>query len=137
MWGQLNIKLAGTVAGKGYDQVLLSGGTGTYNVLLVGTLNLDWSSLNGSTDTTELWILKNDSDGSISNAFSNYPHGTMLGNHDGRDWYIWYGADAATGNTIGGNDVVITPIPVPEPSIFIQLALGAATLWAWSRRRRR
>jgi autotransporter-associated beta strand protein len=133
MLGQLNIELAGTTAGTGYDQVLLPlNGSTNYNATLSGTLSLDWTGLSGSTDTTKLWILENDTTGTLSGAFKNYVNGASLGNHDGRDWFLWYGADAATGNTTGGNDVLIASVPEPSTIIMLTLALGGL-LW-WRRR---
>ena len=47
MLGQLQIELEGTVAGMGYDQVLLPlNGLTNYNVTLGGTLSLDWTGMN-------------------------------------------------------------------------------------------
>lgn len=126
--GQLNIELAGTTAGTDYDQVLLSGGTGNYKATISGALSLDWSGMSGSTDTTQLWILKNDTKGALSGKFSNYLNGADLGYHDGHEWFIWYGADAASGKLIGGNDLVIAA--VPEPSMIAMLGLCCICLLA-------
>ncbi|MGA2798672.1 MAG: PEP-CTERM sorting domain-containing protein [Thermoguttaceae bacterium] len=122
--GQLEIELAGTAPGTGYDQVLISG-AGPYNATLAGTLALDWTGLGGSSDSTLLWILENDTAGTLSGAFGNYANGDLLGNYDGRNWLIWYGADAATGNLAGGNDVVIAAVPEPGV-IFLLLSAGLA-----------
>jgi hypothetical protein len=78
--------------------------------------------MNGSTDDSKLWIVKNETTGTLSGAFGNCANGAFLGNHDGRDWFIWYNADATTGNLVGGNDVVIAA--VPEPTMMVLLALG-------------
>jgi autotransporter-associated beta strand protein len=124
MLGQLQIELDGTTPGTGYDQVLISG-TGPYNATLAGTLALDWIGLSGSSGSTRLWIFENDTAGTLSGAFSNYANGSFVGNYDGRDWFIWYGANAATGYLAGGNDVVIAA--VPEPGV-ISLLLPTALL---------
>jgi autotransporter-associated beta strand protein/T5SS/PEP-CTERM-associated repeat protein len=131
--GELQIELAGTTAGTGYDEVLISGSS-AYNAALSGTLSLDWTSFNGSTDATQLWIVKNDTAGTLSGAFSNYANGASLGLHDGRSWNLYYNADAATGNLTGGNDVLIAP--VPEPATIILLALSALAALVWSRKSR-
>jgi autotransporter-associated beta strand protein len=121
--GQLKIELMGADAGTGYDQVLLSAfGTATHDVAIEGTLVLDWTGMNSSGDSTQLWILRNDTAGTLSGTFANYANGAPLGNHDGRDWFLWYGADAATGSLSGGNDVVIAA--VPEPASLVLLGLG-------------
>jgi autotransporter-associated beta strand protein len=131
MQGQLQIELAGAQPGTRYDQVLLSG-PGNYNVNLGGTLLLDWTGFSDSSDSTQLWILKNNTDGLLESEFGNYADGAWLGVHDGRAWYIWYGADAATGNLSGGNDVLISA--VPEPSTLL-LGLGGIGFFliAWRR----
>lgn len=134
MMGQLQIELAGPKMGIDYDQVLLSGSV-DYNAVLSGTLSLDWADMNGSTDSTQLWILKNDTAGTLSGVFSNYANGASLGNYDGHDWKIWYGADAATGNFTGGNDVLITA--VPEPGVFILLMTAILGIGVVSFRRKR
>jgi hypothetical protein len=136
MLGQLKIDLLGTAAGTGYDEVLLPvSGTTNYFVTLGGTLALDWTGMNGSDEGTRLWILENDTLGTLSGTFSNYGNGAKVGNYDGRDWMIWYGADAASGNLSGGNDVVIAA--VPEPSTLAQLGMGAFGVLAWVWRRNR
>jgi hypothetical protein len=119
MLGQLQIELAGTTPGTGYDQVLVSG-TDPYNSTLAGTLALDWTGMGGSSASTRLWIFENDTAGTLSGAFGNYANGSLVGNYDGRDWFIWYGANAATGNLTGGNDVVIAAVPEPC-AIFLLL----------------
>ena len=129
MFGQLQMELKGTTAGSGYDQVLLNGST--HNATLGGSLSLDWTGINGSTNTTELWILNNTTAGTLTGTFGNYSNGADLGSHDGREWYLWYGADFATGNLTGGNDVVVAA--VPEPSTLVLLFVGVG-LVVFSRR---
>ena len=137
MMGQLLIELAGTTAGSGYDQVLLSGGSGNYNATLGGMLSLDWTGFSGSSNVTKLCILKNDTAGTLSGVFANYANGASLGAHDGRQWQIWYGADAATGNLSGGNDVFVAA-SVPEPTTLAMLGIATMILlggaWRWPRR---
>jgi autotransporter-associated beta strand protein len=133
--GQLQIELMGTTAGTGYDQVLLSG-SGTYNTCLSGLFLLDWTDMKGSSDSTKLWVLKNDTAGTLSGTFSNYANGAALGNYDGHDWCIWYGADSATGNLTGGNDVVIAAVPEPAGIILVGLAIISFLAYSWQRKRK-
>jgi autotransporter-associated beta strand protein len=130
MLGELKIDLKGVDAGTGYDQLRL------YNdATLSGSLLLDWTGMSGSTDASKLWVLSNPSaTGTLSGEFSNYANGASLGLHDGREWQIWYGADASTGNLTGGNDVLIAP--VPEPAAITLLAMAAFGLFGWMRKRR-
>jgi T5SS/PEP-CTERM-associated repeat protein/autotransporter-associated beta strand protein len=126
--GELQIELAGTTVGTGYDEVLISGSS-VYKTTLSGTLSLDWTGFTGSTDATRLWILKNDTAGTLSGAFSNYANGACLGFHDGRSWYLSYNANAATGKLTGGNDVLIAPVPEPATIVLLALSALAALLW--------
>jgi autotransporter-associated beta strand protein len=113
MLGQLQMELSGIDTGTGYDQVLLSGPS-NYNANLSGTLLLDWTGLSGSSHDTNLWIIKNDTNGTLAGTFGNYANGASLGRHDGRNWLIWYGADAATGNLTDGNDVLVDAMAIPN-----------------------
>jgi autotransporter-associated beta strand protein len=132
--GQLQIELAGTTAGSGYDEVLQSG-TSAYTTTLSGTLSLDWTGFGGSSDSTQFWILKNDTTGVLSGTFSNYANGESLGMYDGRSWYLYYGADAATGSLTGGNDVVISAVPEPATIVLLtMLAMGLGAV-GWRRRK--
>jgi autotransporter-associated beta strand protein len=135
MLGQLQIELAGTDAGAGYDQVLISGPK-TYDATLGGALVLDWTGFGGSSDSSRLWILENDTAGGLSGAFANYANGNWLGNHDGRDWFIWYQADAATGNLCGGNDVLIAPVPEPNLAFLLLSAAMAMALKKGEKRKK-
>jgi T5SS/PEP-CTERM-associated repeat protein/autotransporter-associated beta strand protein len=136
MLGQLNLDLAGLAAGTGYDEVILPlNGSTNYSVTLGGTLVLNWDGMSGSDDKTKLWIIKNDTAGTLSGKFNNYASGAFVGNCDGRNWYLWYGANAANGDLSGGNDVVITV--VPEPSTLGLLGMGGIGLIAFGWRRRK
>ncbi len=134
MLGELQIELAGTTAGTGYDQVLLCG-TGDYNATLGGTLTLDWTGFAGSSEETQLWIVQNDTNGILSGEFDDYANGSWLGVHDDRQWWIWYGADAVSGDLSGGNDVLISA--VPEPSMLVLIGIAAIALSAHALRRRK
>ncbi|MCD4726470.1 MAG: autotransporter-associated beta strand repeat-containing protein, partial [Pirellulales bacterium] len=134
MLGELQIELAGTDPGTGYDQVLLSG-SGDYNAMLDGTLTLDWTGFADSSEETQLWIVQNDTDGILSGEFDDYANGSWLGVHDDLEWWIWYGADAASGDLSGGNDVLISA--VPEPSTLVLIGIAAIALSARALRRRK
>jgi autotransporter-associated beta strand protein len=125
--GNLELDLLDVTPGSGYDQILLSG-PGNFNALLSGTLTLDWTGFGGSADDSMLWILRNDTLGSLSGGFGNYLNGDSVGTHDDRIWRIWYGADVDSGQLTGGNDVVLTP--VPEPTLWLILS-GGLISWAF------
>ncbi len=134
MLGELQIELAGTASGADYDQVLLSG-SGDYNATLDGTLSLDWTGFADSSEETQLWIVQNDTNGTLTGEFDDYANGSSLGVHDDRQWWIWYGADAASGDLSGGNDVLIGA--VPEPSTLVLIGIAAIALSANALRRRK
>jgi autotransporter-associated beta strand protein len=132
--GVLQIELAGTTAGSGYDQVLQSGSS-AYSTTLSGSLALDWTGFGGSVDSTKLWILKNDTAGALSGTFGNYANGASLGVHDGRSWCLYYGANFATGSLTGGNDVVISAVPEPGMMGLLGIFAMGVVLVGWRRRR--
>jgi T5SS/PEP-CTERM-associated repeat protein/autotransporter-associated beta strand protein len=131
--GELKIDLLGTNVGTEYDEVLISGSS-AYDATLGGTLTLNWGDMSDAGESAKLWILKNDTAGTLSGTFSNYANGASLGTHGGLDWRIYYNADAASGNPTGGNDVLIAP--VPEPATIVLLALSALAMLAWRRKSR-
>ncbi len=129
MNGLLEVEISGGSPGAGdvgYDQVLLSGTT--HNVSLGGALGLAWSGAGWSSPDDRLWIVRNDTDGTLSGAFTGYANGGLVGSYDGRQWRIYYGADAASGQLTGGNDVLLAAGPVPEPSGLALLAVPTALL---------
>jgi len=138
MDGSLAVELAGRLPGDGttgYDQILISD-DGTYNVVLGGELTMIWSRTGWSSDGDRLWILHNQSDGLLSGRFGNYgENAALVGHHDGRDWLLYYGADAESNCLYGGNDVVLVAVvATPEPgSLALGLAgcgiLGLGAIW--------
>ena len=132
MNGLLEVEINGAApdaSDVGYDQVLLSGTT--HNVSLGGTLSLVWSGAGWSSPGDKLWIIRNDTDGTLSGTFSGYANGDPVGSYDGRQWRIYYGADAASGQLSGGNDVLlVAAAPIPEPSCLALLAVSAVLLLA-------
>ena len=88
-----------------------------------------WSGAGWSSPGDKLWIIRNDTDGTLSGTFAGYANGDPVGSYDGRQWRIYYGADAASGQLSGGNDVLLmAAAPVPEPSCLALLAVAAVLL---------
>ena len=109
MNGVLRVEVAGDSPGNGatgYDQVVVAGSP-TFDVSLSGVLSLAWSGTGWSSAADRLWIVRNDTAGTLSGTFSDYGNGASVGNYDGREWNIYYGADADAGTFTGGNDVVL------------------------------
>ncbi len=140
MNGLLEIEIGGALPGDTgeYDQVCLVG-PGENDVTLGGDLSLAWSGAGWSSAADRLWIIHNDTDGTLTGAFRGYADGAVVGDYDGQSWRIWYGVDLdeTTGLLIAGNDVLLTPATlVPEPS---SLGLGVcgllALLWVFGGRR--
>jgi hypothetical protein len=140
MSGLLEVEISGAAPGNGttgYDQIWVSG-PATQNVTLDGNLALAWSGDGWSSANDRLWIIRNDTAGTLTGTFHGYADGATVGAFDGRSWQIRYGVDVdqLTGQLVAGNDVLLTPTAViPEPS---SLALGvAAVSMLWLARRRR
>ena len=143
MDGALQIELRGSTPGDGiagYDQVLVAGSRAS-NVSLSGSLVLDWGGTGWSAPGDELWIIRNDTAGTLQGTFHGLVNGAPVGSYDGAPWFLYYGADAASGQLTGGNDVVlIAAAQVPEPSASILAILAvAAAIGArrWGGRHRR
>ncbi len=65
----------------------------------------------------------------MSGTFAGYANGDPVGSYDGRQWRIYYGANAASGQLSGGNDVLLAAAaPVPEPSCLALLGVSAVLL---------
>ncbi len=128
MDGLLQMAVGGTTPGNndtGHDQVLVTGDR-SHDISLSGELALTWTGSGWSRPGNKIWILRNDTNGSLEGAFSNYANGDAVGSYDGRSWNIYYGADIMTGNFTGGNDVLLaTMSPVPEPTAFGLVAMPA------------
>jgi hypothetical protein len=130
MSGLLEIEIGGATPGDGavgYDQIRVVG-SGRKDVSLDGDLALAWSGAGWSSPCDRLWIIRNDTDGTLTGAFRGYANGAVVGTYDGQSWQIWYGVDLdeLTGRLITGNDVLLTPAAtIPEPS---SLDLGFAGL---------
>jgi len=130
MSGLLEIEIGGATPGDGavgYDQIRVVG-SGRKDVSLDGDLALAWSGAGWSSPCDRLWIIRNDTDGTLTGAFRGYANGAVVGTYDGQSWQIWYGVDLdeLSGRLITGNDVLLTPAAtIPEPS---SLDLGFAGL---------
>ena len=131
MNGSLEIELHGALPGDeidGYDQVLIMSSE-AYNVSLSGTLSLSWDGTDWASVGDQLWIVRNDTTGFLSGAFSGLTNGDSVGEYDGLTWQIYFGADADTGALTGGNDVLLTAVStVPEPNSLALLStvIGAS-----------
>jgi fibronectin-binding autotransporter adhesin len=121
------VKIQGTSAGGGFDQLFLTGG----NINLDGALTATFAAGSFTPDGTEkLFIINNTGGGTLSGTFSNFPNnGDTVASFGGFDWHIYYSADAGSDALTGGNDVVITPVPEPAYLLLVGLAgLAAARL---------
>ncbi len=119
MNGSLRIEIGGPVPGgdDGYDQVRISGEA--HDVSLSGTLSLAWSGAGWASLGDELWIIRNDTAGTLSGTFLGLADGELVGSYDGFSWRIHY----------GGNDVLLTAAaPVPEPGTLSLLLLAGVLL---------
>jgi autotransporter-associated beta strand protein len=138
MNGLLKIEVSGPSPGNGdlgYDQLWITGPE-AHDVVLDGELAVLWSGAGWSSANDRLWIIHNDTAGTTIGAFRGYADGDLVGNHDGRQWRIYYNVDAdpISGRVVAGNDVMVTSSPIPEPS---SLGLGIVSLLMLGIARRR
>ena len=135
MSGLLEIEIDGASPGDGavgYDQIRIVG-PGRKDVSLDGNLSLAWSGTGWSSSCDRLWIIRNDSDGTLTGTFRGYANGAIVGDYDGQSWQIWYGVDVdQTGHLIAGNDVLLAAAtPIPESSSLGLVVAGLlVVLWA-------
>ena len=101
----LQIEINGTAAGAQYDQVILSGGSGT--VTLAGTLQL--LATNNLPVGSSFIIITNTGTAAVSGAFAGLPQGFAFYS-SGYWWRINYSGGS-------GNEVVLTIIPPPAPAL--------------------
>ena len=141
--GTLDIELAGTAAGTGYDRLIVTGGStaATTPVTLAG--DLDVSFLGGFTPNVgDLFFILEQRLASTGTGSVNPINGTFTGLPDNStflvdnvEFRIRYTGDAGTGGLTGGDDVVLETVAVPEPTS--PAAFGAAAAMLLARRRRR
>lgn len=116
--GVLMMQLEGTIAGTGYDQVILNGAGS-----LAGTLSLAWNLLSTASDGTILTLISNDGSDAFTGSF-NYAEGATVTDNLGGSWTLSY-----LGN--GGNDLILTAVPEPAAAL-----LGGLGMLMLLRRRR-
>lgn len=138
MNGTLLVEVNGDRPGNsitGYDQLLVSNDelhNAAYKVSLSGALSLAWGKTSLPLTDDKLWIIRNNTAGTLAGSFNNYTNGSHVGDYNGRSWSIYYGADADTGHLTGGNDVLLAANSVPEPGSLLLVISGVIVLWlAW------
>jgi len=128
--GAFDVEINGPVAGSLYDQLLVTGG----NVALgSGVADLALSGA-GAGLGEYYWIINNTGAGSTTGSFAGLAEGTLFEALSGTRFTIYYGANFATGQLAGGNDVLLLSA-VPEPGSVVLLLVGLGVL-AWWRRRK-
>lgn len=139
MNGELEIEIFGSTLGDadyGYDQVRITGES--HDASLGGSLSLEWSGDGWAMLGDRLWIVRNDTPGSLSGGFTDLSDGDLAGVYGGFEWRIYYGADADADLLTDGNDVLLTAVaPVPEPGTPVLLAIACLMFAAVCRRKKR
>jgi hypothetical protein len=138
MSGLLEIEISGDSPGNGtvgYDQIQIVG-PAAKAVSLDGDLSLAWSGTGWSSASDRLWIIRNDTDGTLTGAFYGYANGAVVGDYDGQSWRIWYGldADAPAGSLVAGNDVLLAPATAIPESGSLGLAISGLLVLLWAGR---
>lgn len=123
--GAVQIDATGAASGA-YDQLQLGSVAGIFNVSIGGTLATNFTGGNWAADSDSLWIVNNNSTGTLTGTFSNFPtNGQSIGIYAGKEWFINYGADFGANALTGGNDVALFAVAIPEPATYGVLILGA------------
>lgn len=127
----LAIRLNGSTAGSGYDQLRVDGTLNLNNAVL--DLSLGYSPGGGDL----LFILNKTSAGAIPDTFFNRPEGSTV-TVGGYTATLSYLGDFDSNTVGGGNDVVLSNFtPVPEPSSLLAVTAGGWASFLLARRRNR
>ena len=129
---RLSLDIGGTTPGAtigGHDRLNVFG-----SVSLGGTLDLEMLSGYIPNFGERFFLISNDGTDPIAGAFGNAPNGGIVSNGS-LTFSVSYNGDAATGQTVGGNDLVIIRIPsIPETRA---VSLGGVGMLVLLRSRRR
>jgi hypothetical protein len=124
--GTYAFDLDGPLAGLEYDQLVVSGGT----LSLLADVDLDLRGTYVPNIGDMFWLVDNQTGNPVVGTFAGLPNRSFTP-HNGLAFQIFYDANILTGQTSGGNDVLI--VVVPEPAALGLVGLAAPLLM---RRRR-
>ncbi|HSQ54330.1 MAG TPA: autotransporter-associated beta strand repeat-containing protein [Gemmata sp.] len=126
------VTLAGTTAGSGYSQLVITPG---------GSINLNNTTflptLSYAPDPSDKIVLINNQNasGGLSGTFNGLAQGATVTFANGTTALITYQGDAGTLNISGGNDVILYSfVPVPEPAATLGVAVAGLGLVMLRRR---
>ena len=122
--------LAGTTAGTQYGQLVISAG----GSIDLGSATLAPTLSYTPSNTDKLFLIDNqNASGGLTGTFATLVQGATYTFGNGTTAVISYTGDFATGQLVGGNDVVLHAFnPVPEPATVLglaALALGGGAMW--------
>ncbi len=125
--------VAGTTAGSGYAQLVITSG----GAIALGSSILDATLGYTPTGSDKVFLIDNrNATGGLTGTFATLAQGATYTFANGTTAVISYTGDFGTGALTGGNDVVLHSfVPVPEPATVLGIAALALGGLMWRSRR--
>ena len=100
------VELEGLVAGAEHDQLSVTSGDVELGGSTLAVTHTDFAT----SGDAYLWLIDNSGAGALNGQFDGLAGGDVAATIDGRDFFVYYGADLATQSLDGGNDLLLSTI---------------------------